>query len=173
MKLINDILRFSAIAFYKESEMIRMNIFAVALIYLSVAVLSGCASGLSGSDYSRGQARQEQSVRTGVVESVREVKIEGTRSGIGAIAGGVAGGIGGSTAANDRLGAILAVLGALGGGLLGQALEQGVTSQKGLEITIKLDNGSMVSITQAADEEFKPGERVRILGGGGVSRVSH
>lgn len=86
MRLINDILRFSAIAFYKESEMMRMNISAVALIYLSVAVLSGCASGLSGSDYSRGQARQEQSVRTGVVESVREVKIEGTRSGIGAIA---------------------------------------------------------------------------------------
>ena len=49
-----------------------------------------------------------------MVESVREVKIEGTRSGIGAIAGGVAGGIGASTAADDRLGAILAVLGALG-----------------------------------------------------------
>lgn len=151
----------------------RTNIFAVALIYLSASVLSGCAAGLSGSDYSRGQARQEQSVRTGVVESVREVKIDGTRSGIGAIGGGVAGGIGASTVADDRLGAILAVLGALGGGLLGQALEQGVTSKKGLEITIKLDNGSLVSITQAADEEFTPGERVRILAGGGVSRVSH
>lgn len=151
----------------------RASIFAVALIYSSVAVLSGCAGGLSGSDYSRGQARQEQSVRTGIVESVREVKLEGTRSGIGAVAGGVAGGIGASTASDGRLGAIFAVLGALAGGLLGQAAEQGVTSRKGLEITVKLDNGSMVSITQAADEEFKPGERVRILGGGGVSRVSH
>jgi len=151
----------------------RTTVFAVALIYLSAAVLSGCAAGLSGSDYSRDQARQEQSVRTGVVESVREVKIEGTRSRIGAAAGGVAGGIGASTAADGRLGAIFAVLGALVGGLLGQAAEQAVTSRTGHEITVKLDNGSMVSVTQAADEEFKPGERVRILGGGGVSRVSH
>jgi outer membrane lipoprotein SlyB len=36
-----------------------------------------------------------------------------------------------------------------------------------------LDNGSLVSITQAADEEFAPGERVRILSSGGVSRVTH
>lgn len=151
----------------------RTSVFAMALIYSSVAILSGCAAGLSGSDYSRGQARQEQSVRTGVVESVREVKLEGTRSGIGAVAGGAAGGIGASTAADGSLGALFAVLGALAGGLVGQAAEQGVTSRKGLEITVKLDNGSMVAITQAADEEFKPGERVRILGGGGVSRVSH
>ncbi len=151
----------------------RTTVFAVALIYLSVAVLSGCAAGLSGSDYSRDQARQEQSVRTGVVESVREVKIEGTRSPIGAAAGGLAGGIGASMAGDGRLGAIFAVLGALVGGLLGQSAEQAVTSRTGREITVKLDNGSMVSVTQAVDEEFKPGERVRILGGGGVSRVSH
>ncbi|HKX52274.1 MAG TPA: hypothetical protein VJM47_00600 [Nitrosospira sp.] len=49
-----------------------------------------------GSDYARGEARQEQSVRTGVVESVREVRLEGTPSGIGTVAGGVAGGIGGA-----------------------------------------------------------------------------
>ncbi|MDN5835778.1 MAG: hypothetical protein L0H12_00325 [Nitrosospira sp.] len=151
----------------------RTNIFAVALMYLSITVLSGCAAGLSGSDYSRDQVREIQSVRTGVVESVREVKIEGTRSKIGAVAGGVAGGLGASTAAEGRLGVIFGVLGALVGGLLGQAAEQAVTSRTGHEITVRLDNGSMVSITQAADEEFKPGERVRILSGGGVSRVSH
>ncbi|MBA4142604.1 MAG: hypothetical protein H0X43_06255 [Nitrosospira sp.] len=149
------------------------NFTTIMLICSPVIILTGCAGGSSGSDYTRGQARQEQSVRTGVVESVREVKIEGTRSGIGAAAGGIAGGIGGSTVSHGKLGAIGAVLGAVGGGLVGQAMEQGVTGRKGLEITVKLDNGSLVSITQEADEEFKPGERVRILGGGGVSRVSH
>ena len=150
-----------------------MNSIMVLLVGSSVVVLTGCAAGSSGSDYTRGQARQEQSVRTGVVESVREVKIEGTRSGIGAAAGGIAGGIGGSTVTDGKLGAIAAVLGAVGGGLAGQAMEQGVTGRKGLEITVKLDNGSLVSVTQEADEEFKPGERVRILRGGGVSRVTH
>ena len=112
-------------------------------------------------------------MRTGVVESVREVRLEGTRSGIGTIAGGVAGGIGGAQIAHGWLGALGALAGAVGGGLLGQVAEEGVTGRKGLEITVRLDNGSLVAITQAADEEFRPGERVRILSGGGVSRVTH
>lgn len=151
------------------------NILTLTLISLSAVILSGCATGLGGSTYSRDQARQEQSVRTGVVESVREVQLEGTRSGVGAVAGGVAGGIGGSYMGDSTLGALGAVLGAVGGGLIGQAVEEGATRRKGVEITVKLDNGSLVAITQeaVADEAFKPGERVRILSGGGASRVTH
>ena len=151
----------------------RKTIFPVLLICSLAALLSGCVAGLGGSDYARGEARQEQSVRTGVVERVREVRLEGTRSNIGTLAGGVAGGIGGAQVAHGWLGALGALAGALGGGLVGQALEEGVTGRKGLEVTVKLDNGSLVSITQAADEEFVPGERVRILSSGGVSRVTH
>jgi outer membrane lipoprotein SlyB len=153
----------------------QMSILALALISLSALILSGCAPGLGGSTYSRDQARQEQSIRTGVVESVREVQIEGTRSGVGAVGGGVAGGIGGSYMGHGTLGALGATLGAVGGLLAGQALEEGVTRRKGLEVTVRLDNGSLVAITQEAeaDETFKPGERVRILSGDGVSRVTH
>lgn len=161
-----------AAAFYSGGAMKRKNI-GILFICLLALVLNGCVAGLGGSDYSRGEVRQEQSVRTGVVESVREVKLEGTRSNIGTLAGGVAGGIGGAQIAEGWLGALGALVGAVGGGLAGQALEQGVTSRKGLEITVRLDNGSLVAITQAADEEFRPGERVRILGSGGVSRVTH
>ena len=151
------------------------NILTTALVSLSIVILSGCATGLGGGTYSRDQARQEQTVRTGIVESVREVQIEGTRSMAGAVAGGVAGGIGGSYMGDGTLGALGAVLGAVGGGLLGQAVEEGVTRRKGVEITVRLDNGSLVAITQEAEanETFKPGERVRILSGGGASRVTH
>ena len=46
-----------------------------------MVIVSGCASeGLGGGDYSRGQVRGEQTVRMGVVEQVRQVKIDGTRS---------------------------------------------------------------------------------------------
>ncbi|MGZ8267339.1 MAG: hypothetical protein ACXW20_07380, partial [Burkholderiales bacterium] len=45
-------------------------------------VVTGCAApGLGGGSYSREQARREQTVRMGYVESVREVKLEGTRTG--------------------------------------------------------------------------------------------
>ena len=137
------------------------------------AVTGGCASSLSGSDYSRDQARREQSVRMGVVESVRDVQIEGTRSGVGPAAGAVIGGVAGSNVGRGRGAIVGSVLGSVAGGVAGQAAEQASTRQMGLEITVKLDNGSLVAITQAADEAFRPGERVRILSDGRTTRVTH
>jgi outer membrane lipoprotein SlyB len=55
----------------------------------------------------------------------------------------------------------------------GAAAEEGITRQKGVEITVKLDSGRMLAITQAADEEFRVGDRVRVLSGSGATRVSH
>jgi outer membrane lipoprotein SlyB len=59
------------------------------------------------------------------------------------------------------------------GGVAGQAAEQGATRQTGLEITVKLDSGRLIAVTQAADESFKPGDRVRVLSDGATARVSH
>jgi outer membrane lipoprotein SlyB len=146
-----------------------------AILVVAVLALSGCAGGLGSKDYSRGQARGEQSVRMGVVESVREVNIEGTKTPIGAGAGAAVGGIAGSSIGDGRTGALGAIVGAVAGGVGGAAIEEGVTRGKGVEVTIKLDSGNFVAITQASEEGviFKPGDRVRIVSGGGVSRVTH
>lgn len=142
-------------------------------VLAAAAVLSGCASSLSGSTYSRDEARREATVRMGVVESVRQVQIEGTKSSIGAAGGAIAGGIGGSYIGSGRGSAIGAVAGALLGGIAGAAAEEGLTRRNGVEVTVRLDNGEMRAIVQEADEVFKPGERVRLLSQGGVTRVSH
>jgi len=134
--------------------------------------IAGCASTSSGSVYSGGQARQEQTVRMGVVESVRQVQIEGTRSGVGPAAGAVVGGIAGSNVGHGRGAAVGAVLGSVAGGVAGQAAEQAATRQPGLEITVKLDSGRMIAVTQAADENFRPGDRVRVLSDGRTARVT-
>ena len=144
---------------------------SILLAAAAAVALAGCASSKSGSVYSRQDARQEQTVRMGVVESVRSVSIEGTQSGIGAVAGGVAGGIGGSAIGSGRGAAVAAVAGAVAGGLLGAAAEEGLTRQEGVEITVRLDNGELRAIVQAADEVFKPGERVRLLSVNGQTRV--
>ena len=147
--------------------------FAIAGILLASALVSGCASTSSGSAYSGGQARQEQTVRMGVVESVRQVNIEGSKSGVGAVAGGVAGGVAGSNIGAGKGSTLGSILGAVVGGVAGNAIEQGVSKKQGLEITVKLDNGELRAITQEADETFRPGERVRLLSGSGVTRVTH
>lgn len=138
-----------------------------------VAILGGCAASQSGSAYSRAQARQVQEVELGVVESVREVQIEGTKTPIGSVAGAAVGGIAGSNIGGGKGQAVGAILGAVGGGLAGAAVEEGVTRKPGLEITVRLDSGRLIAVTQEADEAFSPGERVRIVSGGGVTRVSH
>ncbi|MDP2240543.1 MAG: glycine zipper 2TM domain-containing protein [Burkholderiales bacterium] len=145
----------------------------VASAAVAVTLVSGCAPSMSGGAYTRDQARKEQNVRLGVVESVRQVQIEGTRSGIGPAAGAVVGGIAGSTIGQGRGSAVGAVLGGVAGGVAGQAAEEVGTRKTGLEITVKLDGGKLVAITQEADEAFKPGERVRIISDGSTSRVTH
>ena len=146
---------------------------ALASAIAAAAVISGCASTSSGGVYSSGQARQEQTVRMGVVESVRQVSIEGSRSGVGAVAGGVVGGVAGSNIGGGKGSTIGSILGAVAGGVAGNAIEQGTTRKQGVEITVKLDNGELRAITQDADETFRAGERVRLLSGSGVTRVTH
>ena len=144
----------------------------ILLAFISV-FLAACASSNSGSVYKRDDARKVQTVKTGVVESVRTVKLEGTKSPIGTVAGGAIGGIAGSSIGGGRGSAIAAVLGAVVGGLAGSAAEEGITRKDGLEITVKLDGGALVAIVQEADEEFKPGDKVRIVENADTSRVSH
>jgi len=143
------------------------------LMAASLAVLGGCASGVGVKDYGRDQTRAVQEVQMGVVESVREVNIEGTKTPIGAGAGAVVGGVAGSTVGSGKGSVVGAALGAVLGGLGGAAVEEGTTRQKGVEITVRLDSGRMLAITQAADEVFQVGDRVRVLSGGGATRVSH
>lgn len=137
------------------------------------ALLAGCASSNSGDVYTREQTRQVQTVQMGIVESVRTVKIEGTKTPVGTATGAVIGGVAGSTVGHGKGSTIAAVVGAVAGGLAGSAIEEGVTRKDGLEITVKLDNGTMLAIVQEADEAFNPGDRIRVLEGGGVTRVSH
>ena len=151
-----------------------MKIFATLLLAVSTSILlTGCPAGLGSKDYSREQVRHTQEVQMGVVESVRTVKIEGTKSVVGPAAGAVVGGVAGSTVGSGKGSVVGATVGAVLGGVGGAAAEEALTKQDGLEITVKLDSGRMIAVTQAADENFRVGDRVRILTGGGATRVTH
>ncbi len=146
---------------------------AFAILVAVSALLFGCATGTGGKDYSREQTRTVQEVQMGVVEAVREVNIEGSNTPIGAGAGVVVGGVAGSTVGGGKGSVVGAAVGAVLGGLGGAAAEEAITRNQGVEITVKLDSGRLIAITQTADESFRVGDRVRILSGGGTTRVSH
>ena len=141
----------------------------------AMLALGGCASSLTGDTYSRDEARAVQTVRMGTIESLRPVKIEGTKTPIGAGVGAVIGGVGGSGLGGGRGSAVLAVIGAVAGGLLGAAAEEGLTRTQGVEITVREDDGTLRAYVQEVEpnEIFRVGERVRIMTVNGTSRVAH
>jgi outer membrane lipoprotein SlyB len=103
-------------------------------LFTSAALLSGCASNLSGSSYSRADARAVQNVRMGTIESLRPVQIEGTKTPIGTLAGAAVGGIAGNSIGGGRGKAITTILGGVAGGAAGSAVEEGITRTQGVEI---------------------------------------
>ncbi|MFC2973563.1 glycine zipper 2TM domain-containing protein [Azotobacter bryophylli] len=138
-------------------------------------LLGGCASSLQGDVYSRSEARTVQNVRMGSIVALRPVRIEGTKTPIGAGAGAIAGGVAGSSIGGGRGSAVAAVIGAVAGGLLGSAAEEGLTRTQGVEITVREDDGGMRAYVQQVqpNEIFRVGDRVRILTVNGTSRVAH
>jgi len=150
-----------------------MKVSKLLLVAALSVLVAACASSNSGSVYSRDDARKVQTVKMGVVESVRSVKLEGTKTPIGTVAGGVVGGVAGGSIGHGAGSTIAAVIGAVAGGIAGSAIEEGVTRKDALEITVKLDGGSMIAIVQEADEQFHAGDKVRIVENGETSRVTH
>lgn len=142
-------------------------------LLFSVTLMAGCAGSHSASDYGRGQTRQEMLVRFGVVESVRPVTIESDRGGsVGTVTGAVLGGLAGSNIGGGRGAVAATVLGAVAGGAAGAAVEGSLASKQGVEVTVRLDNGQYIAVAQETDQDLRPGDRVRVLSGGGATRVT-
>lgn len=145
------------------------------LLVLGCALLlGGCASEKGGDIYTRDQVRQVQTFRVGVVESVHKVRIEGTKSPVGTAAGTIVGGIAGSTVGQGKASDVGRVLGAVVGGVVGAAAEEGYTREDGAEYSIKLEDGSYISVVQALgeSEEIVAGDKVRVIESSGVARVT-
>lgn len=150
----------------------------VGAVIASSLAMTGCAYNSSSADvYTSSQAQREETVRMGVVDSVRAVKISsnnGQPSGIGAIGGGALGAVAGSAIGGGRGSILTGIVGGLAGAVAGNTIENSTAMRDGVEITVRLDNGDMRAITQSATGEiFRAGERVRLLSSGGVTRVTH
>jgi outer membrane lipoprotein SlyB len=158
----------------REEMLLKARLYLV--VVLSSAVLAGCAQPtLTGTTFSRDEVRQAQTVQMGYVESSTFVVIEGRTGGIvGAGTGAALGGIAASGIGGGRGRDMATVAGAVAGGIAGQRVEESVSRRQGVEITVRLDNGSLISVVQEVDQNqiFEPGDRVRVLGQGRTVRVT-
>jgi len=121
------------------------------------------------------QAEKDASPRTriaysrclecGVIESVHETDTKGQGTGLGAVGGAVVGGLVGNQVGGGRGKDVMTVVGAVGGALAGNEVEKRVKSTKSYAITVRLDDGSSRTISEASAPTWHTGDRVRIVDG--------
>jgi len=93
----------------------------------------------------------------GRVESVRPVQRAQRTTGVGAVAGGVVGGLVGNQFGHGNGRAATTVLGAVGGGFAGNAIEKHVRTVTVYEVGVRMDNGSLRTVeTRSAPPIGKP-----------------
>ena len=85
----------------------------------------------------------------GTVSNVTPIQRDGAGSGTGAIAGGVLGGVLGNQVGGGDGKTIATLLGAIGGGFAGNAVEKKMKKETVYQIDVRMDDGSMRSFEQA------------------------
>ncbi len=99
----------------------------------------------------------------GSVESVTPIEAAGASNGLGAVAGGVLGAVLGHQVGNGNGRTAATILGALGGGFAGNAVEKNVKKTTHYEIRVRMEDGHIRTIEQASP--VSAGERVVIENG--------
>lgn len=106
----------------------------------------------------------------GTIQSVRAHEVQGQGSGAGVIGGAVLGGVLGHQVGSGRGQDLATVAGAIGGGLAGNEIEKNARKSVRYEIEVRMDNGSVRTLTQAAPPQAGVGDRVRVENGVIVAR---
>ncbi|HTO91903.1 MAG TPA: glycine zipper 2TM domain-containing protein [Candidatus Sulfotelmatobacter sp.] len=146
-----------------------MRIIFTAIALLLAALLAGCASAIGQG----GPELGEESVRYGVITRIEPVSLEGDHQlGLGAVLGAAAGGIIGHQFGGGSGRDVATVIGAVGGGLAGNAIQNRYVDRRpGQHIFVRLDNGVTIAVTEPADPALRVGDRVRVQGRGMDARV--
>ncbi|MDR1684998.1 MAG: glycine zipper 2TM domain-containing protein [Desulfovibrio sp.] len=143
---------------------------AACCALLVAALLSACG----GKQYSDGDLRSVEAVRSGRVADVAEVQVKEEKSLAPAVAGGVIGGMLGSYFGLGTGRELFGLAGAAAGAYIGYGSDLSYRWYPALQLTIELDGGRMIMVVQGHSEYFVRGDRVRVVGlGDGRAVVQH
>ena len=107
----------------------------------------------------------------GVIDSIQAVEVKGKTTGLGAVAGGVAGGLLGNQIGSGNTKTVMTVGGAAGGAFAGDAIEGHVKKHRVWRIAVRLEDGSVRTLSHNTQPPFAVGERVRIVNGTSLERA--
>ncbi len=133
----------------------------LVLLILGAMLFTSCAQQISADVYGSRQAGEVSTTYTGVVKSVREVRVSGDRlqdNTMGLASGGIVGGVLGGALGGGKFAPT--AVGVVAGAVTGSLIEQQAKQQNAFEYIVELDNGSLVTVIQGKDRIFGVGQPV-------------
>jgi outer membrane lipoprotein SlyB len=132
------------------------------IILLSL-VFIGCNNMIEGIDKS--DTQKINTVKYGTLVAAEPVKIKGEDDGLGAITGGLLGTVIGCGEGifDDQCRDTVAVVGAIGGAIIGNAVASRLGDHNGFQYVVDIDGSDEdISIVQSGDEQIPIGSKVTI-----------
>lgn len=150
-----------------------INILFVTMFAIMLAACSSSSAPVTANQEGTIQREKDKQRQMGVVTQVKKVSIMGRPTNIGSSAGRTVGRIAGGATGSGYGSVAGSIAGAFIGGIIGSNADKGLQKKPGLEITVRLSNAELVTITQRADVAFKVGDAVRLEMLEGKARVVH
>ena len=139
-----------------------------------IVPVAGCAKNSSQSVYDHSEIGKSVAVSFGTVIARREIDINGKNTGTGALIGGAAGAGVGSYMGSGSGSIWVAAAGLIVGAAVGAIAEQAAADRKGIEYTIILKSGVVMTVAQEVTEKdvlLNEGDRVIVQNSRGYQRV--
>ena len=147
-----------------------MNKIASVFIGFNLLFLAACSNNAPVANNQAGTLSKEEvvSVKQGTVTAVKNVSIMGRKGRAVGTVGSITGSILGSSVPVAG-----SIIGSLIGGAMGSEADKELSKQPGLEITLQLNNGERVVVTQLAETSFKTGDKVNLTMRNNKAQVTH
>ena len=132
-------------------------------IILSSIIFMSCNNMIDGVDKS--DTQKINTVKYGTLVAAEPVKIKGEDDGLGAITGGLLGAVIGCGEGifDDECRDTVAVVGAIGGAIIGNAVASRLGDHNGFQYVVDInDSDEDISIVQSGDEQIPIGSKVTI-----------
>ena len=133
------------------------------LLILSSIIFVSCNNMVEG--VNKSDTQKINTVKYGTLVAAEPVKIKGEDDGLGAITGGLLGAVIGCGEGifDDECRDTVAVVGAIGGAILGNAVASRLGDHDGFQYVVDIDNSDEdISIIQSGEEQLPIGSKVTV-----------
>ena len=137
------------------------------IFIVAILLMPGCARLISQNYYSSASVGEAAHTYKGTIISARKIEVgEAERlqdNTTGMAVGGIAGGVAGSQIGKGSGSVLAAAGGALLGGLAGSYAQDELSRQSGVEYSVQLTNGQIMTVVQGDEEVYQPGQAVLVI----------